>query len=83
VPVPTPDSPTATPRPSTPPVPRGPVRVSSWWKFGGTAGEFTAAREACLATLQEPHSANVNENVASLALVACLRRAGWVGIAKR
>lgn len=80
-------SPAATPAPakkspSAPPAPTGPIEVSSWWKFGGTAGEFDASRKACIAELNEPPSATANENIASPALVACLRKAGWFGIAK-
>lgn len=79
---PAPASPAPGVAPQKPAVPVGPVEVSSWWKLGGSAGEFTAARRACIAELKEPPSATVNENVASAALLACLRRAGWYGIKK-
>ncbi|MGE3390747.1 MAG: hypothetical protein AB7O21_12150 [Gammaproteobacteria bacterium] len=73
------------PRPAAgrpPPAPRGPVEVTSWWKLGGSAAQFDAARAACISELKEPPSATADPNVASPSLVACLKKAGWYGIAK-
>lgn len=53
------------------------VRVSSWWKLGGTAADLDRSIAACVAQLGEPHKPDANATVVTVALQSCLRQAGW------
>lgn len=62
--------------------PMAPVNVASWWKLGGTAAGLEKAINACVAELGDGHRPDPGARIVTVAMRACLRRAGWYGFGK-
>lgn len=55
-----------------------PTKISSWWKFGGSAQQLDSDQEKCRAALDEP--VGDDKLTVSNAMYVCMRKLGWFGI---
>lgn len=58
------------------------VSVTSWWKFGGTAGGLDVDIEACSAKLGNGHRPAPAATRVTREMGACLRESGWYALGK-
>ena len=57
-----------------------PTVVKSWFKLGGTADAFAAAKERCVAKLGAAHRPDPESQVVTGEMLDCLRNEGWRGL---
>ncbi|HUI26658.1 MAG TPA: hypothetical protein VL403_11290 [Candidatus Kryptonia bacterium] len=63
--------------PSSAPSAGDPIDVKNWFKLGGTAEEFAAARRRCAAKLGGAESADAESQPVTGEMLDCLRNEGW------
>ena len=54
------------------------MKVSSWWKFGGSPQQLASDQQKCRAALGEENSED--ELLVSATMYKCMRKLGWFGI---
>jgi hypothetical protein len=59
-----------------------PLQVSSWWKFGGTAGGLENAIAACGDKLGDTRPLTINATVLTQATYECLKADGWYALGR-
>ena len=57
-----------------------PAIVNSWFKLGGTADAFAAAKERCVAKLGAAHRPEPESQAFTGEMLGCLRDQGWRGM---
>ena len=55
-----------------------PIKVSSWWKFGGSPQQLASDQQKCRAAVGENESADTL--LISKTMYKCMRKLGWFGI---
>ena len=67
-------------KPAGAPSARGPLVVKAWFKVGGTADAFEAAKDRCVAKLGPAHRPDPVSHAVTPELLDCLRGEGWQGL---
>ncbi len=67
---------TATDAPTTP------YAVSAWWSRGTPAHPLSQDMKTCSDSLGDPHKADPNTHVITLAMLNCMKDKGWYGMGR-